>query len=481
MRGKLQDVYLLPYPRTSFKKRASLVMEAMNKKTSAIVHQFAPDRSELQGACRLFGNPALTPEVSFKALSLECATVVKDKTILLIEDTTSIQRTHMSGLHAASDPDIGRMEKNTLRGFFVHPVLAVEAATGMPLGIASGLVWNRDGGNTPAPKGSYAKKPRSQKESTRWITCLQAALKATTSAQHRIGVADREGDIDDLYALASQASVDDVSGSRTDVVVRARSDRQQDGGTESIFTAVSQAEVCLGLHCEVRTKSGKRRIARLEVRTCAVQIARPKRADENLPDSISCFVIEAKEILPDEGLPEGEEAVHWRILTTVPIHSAADAEQVLRWYCRRWQIEQLFRLLKTEGLRVEQSQLERGAALKNMVVFALAVALKLLQATTAREIPVALPLEVLFTAEEQVCAEILIPKYEGKTDAQKNPYPKRTLMRYLWLVARLGGWKGYKSESLPGPITFRRGFERFTTMVEAWTIFKEQTAKHHPS
>jgi len=458
----------------------------MSKKTSAIIHQFASERSTLQGACRLFGNPSLTPEVSFAALSLECGAVVNDKTILLIEDTTSIQRTHMSGLHAASDPDIGRMEKNNVRGFFVHPVLAVEALNGMPLGIASGLVWNRDSGTTPSPKGAYAGKPRSQKESSRWITCADAALEATTSAKHRIVVADREADIYDLYALVSQAYGGEAYGgeaygSRSDVVVRARSDRQQDQATESIFAAVAQAEVCLGLRCEVRTTTGKRRIARLEVRSVAVEIARPKRAEKTLPGSVSCFVIEAREILPNEGIPEGEEAVHWRILTTVPILCAADAEKVLRWYCRRWQIEQLFRLLKSEGVRVEQSQLERGSAVKNMVVFALAVALKLLQATTARDLPNTLPLEVLFTNDEQVCAEMLIARHEGKTEAQKNPYPTGTLMRYLWLIARLGGWKGYKSESPPGPITFRRGFESFAAMVEVWTMFKKQSSTPHHS
>ena len=461
---KLHNVYYLPYPRTSFKKRASLVLEAMNKKTSGIIHQFASDRSALQGACRFFGNAALTPEVSFAAFAAECAMVVKDRTILLIEDTSSIQRTQMSGLHRADDPDIGRMEKNNLRGFFVHPVLALEASTGMPLGIAAGKVWNRDSGTTPAPKGDYAKKSRSQKESSRWITCAKAALETTVSARHRIVIADREGDIYDLYALVSEASVE-ASGSRSDVVVRARSDRQQDQATESIFTAVAQAEVCLGLRCEVRTTSGKRRMARLEVRSAPVRIARPIRAEKTLPDSVSCFVIEAKEILPEDGLPDGEEAVHWRIVTTVPVLCAADADQVLRWYCRRWQIEQLFRLLKQEGLRVEQSQLERGSAVKNLVVFALAVALKLLQATTARALPNALPIEVLFTNDEQVCAEMLIPKHEGKTEAQKNPYPKGTLLRYLWLIARLGGWKGYKSEAPPGPITFRRGFERFAVMA----------------
>jgi hypothetical protein len=186
-------------------------------------------------------------------------------------------------------------------------------------------------------------------------------------------------------------------------------------------------------------------------------------------------VVEAKEILPREGLPEGEEPVLWRILTTLPIDSAAAADQALRWYCRRWQIEQLFRLLKSEGLRVEESQLERGIALKNLVLFALAVALKILQATTARDLPNTIPPEFLFSEDEQQCAEMLIPRYEGKTDAQKNPHPKKTLLRYLWLVARLGGWKGYQRESPPRPITMRRGFQHLAQALELSTIFKEQS------
>jgi hypothetical protein len=39
----------------------------------------------------------------------------------------------MSGLHAASDPDIGRMEKeHVARFFFVYLVLALEASSGIP-------------------------------------------------------------------------------------------------------------------------------------------------------------------------------------------------------------------------------------------------------------------------------------------------------------------------------------------------------------
>jgi hypothetical protein len=124
---------------------------------------------------------------------------------------------------------------------------------------------------------------------------------------------------------------------------------------------------------------------------------------------------------------------------------------------------------------VEDSQLERGIALQNMLVFALAVALKLLQATTVRDLPNTIASEFLFSPDEQACAEALIPRYEGKTKAQKNPHPPKTLLRYIWLIARLGGWKGYQRESPPGPITMRRGFERFAPMLDVGTIFKEHS------
>ena len=458
-------------------KRAGSIFDSMSKKNTAIIQQFAPSRSEVQGACRFFRNPSLRPEMSLAALSNECRGVVKDKTILLIEDTTSIQRKHLEGLHSPTDPDLGRTEGKNLLGFFVHPVLVVEASTGLPLGIAGGRIWSRPNKSSPLPvKDAYKKKPLREKESSRWIECARAALEITREASHRIALADREADLYDLYALVSEAFVTSLGG-RSDVLIRARTDRngRHEEGMEKIFTTVGASTILTHIDTETRTESGKRRNVRCEVRSAKVELCRPARADKTLPPTLSCWVIEAKEILPAEGLPDGEEPVLWRIITTLPIDSAEAAEQALRWYCRRWQIEQLFRLLKSQGLRVEDSQLERGIALQNLVVFALAVALKLLQATTARDLPNTIPPEFLFSTAEQECAEALIPRYEGKTNAQKNPYPKKTLLRYLWLIARLGGWKGYQSESKPGPITMRRGFEQFASMLDVWTVFKERS------
>jgi hypothetical protein len=65
-------------------------------------------------------------------------------------------------------------------------------------------------------------------------------------------------------------------------------------------------------------------------------------------------------------------------------------------------------------------------------------------------------------------------KYEGNTEKQKNPHLKYTLSWAAWIIARLGGWKGYRTQSTPGPITFHRGFLEFDRIFLAWSSLKHE-------
>ena len=62
----------------------------------------------------------------------------------------------------------------------------------------------------------------------------------------------------------------------------------------------------------------------------------------------------------------------------------------------------------------------------------------------------------VFSEEQVECMEDLLPKFEGKTEKQKNSWPKKNLAWASWMIGRLGGWKGYASQRPPGVITHMR-------------------------
>lgn len=57
------------------------------------------------------------------------------------------------------------------------------------------------------------------------------------------------------------------------------------------------------------------------------------------------------------GDPRTDGRAYWRLLTTHAVDNAAQAWQIVDWYRARWLIEQLFRVMKAQGLQLEDSQI----------------------------------------------------------------------------------------------------------------------------
>lgn len=133
--------------------------------------------------------------------------------------------------------------------------------------------------------------------------------------------------------------------------------------------------------------------------------------------------------------------------------------------------EQFFRTLKKQGLDVESSQVETGESLMKLVLLAMSVALQTMQLMLARE-GRDQRVSVVFSDNEQTVLKLAEKKLEGKTQKQKNPHSSKTLSWAAWIIARLGGWKGYQSESPPGPITLLRGLRRFESLLEGYQLAK---------
>jgi hypothetical protein len=232
----------------------------------------------------------------------------------------------------------------------------------------------------------------------------------------------------------------------------------------------------------VKERPRLERVAReawLSVRRAHVQIRRPDTLNlsvQDYPAHVSLYAVEAKEVNP----PAGQEPIHWRLLTTHEVvclvsgrRSREQALQVIEWYRWRWRIEQLFAILKHAGLNLEATQLESLEAIERLTLLALSVAIRILQMIEGRDNP-ALAAAVAFSDEQQQCLGQVAPTLQGRTRKQQNPYPRDSLPWATWIIARLGGWSGYRSQRPPGMPTLVHGLRQFEAIFLGWKLAQTQ-------
>lgn len=224
-----------------------------------------------------------------------------------------------------------------------------------------------------------------------------------------------------------------------------------------------------------RPKKRSAHLAKLALRFDRVSIKRPRQCKgKDLPETIELTVIDVRELA--QSVVGHEEPIHWRLFTTHRVENSEQARQVVDWYRFRWMIEQLFRTLKKQGLDLESSQLEQGESLMKLAVLAVQVAVTTLQLVLSRDGQAEQPISVVFNQQEIVLLSVLLGQYEGRTSKQKNPHHKNQLAWASWIIARIGGWKGFASESPPGPITMLRGLREFAMMYKGWSLHNEMCA-----
>jgi hypothetical protein len=127
-------------------------------------------------------------------------------------------------------------------------------------------------------------------------------------------------------------------------------------------------------------------------------------------------------------------------------------------------------LLKLQGLRLEDSQLETAERLMKLTAIAVKAATITFQLVQARDSPNSEPATIAFAPHEIAVLHRLNAEYQGKTALQKNPHTEETMKWAGWVVARLGGWNGYPSSKPPGPITYKHGLEQFHAIARGWSL-----------
>jgi hypothetical protein len=144
-------------------------------------------------------------------------------------------------------------------------------------------------------------------------------------------------------------------------------------------------------------------------------------------------------------IPQGEEPVSWVLLTSHKITTGKQVSQILYWYTWRWTIEKVHRAMKNKVLKIEESQIQRPSKLLKLSMLAFASAVRIMALVSSRD-GNEQPASMFFTDSEIIFMLIAYLKLEGKTEKLKNRHTKRSMGWASWIMARLGGWKGYSSE-----------------------------------
>lgn len=385
---------------------------------------------------------------------------------LIMEDSTAI---NFEGRPATEGLGPIGVRADGAQGLWLHSSLAL-SQDGCTLGLVHARCWVRDAAKA-GQRHSRHQRALEDKESYRWVSSLRdMAPQAAQGAPNvpLIRITDREGD---LWAVLVEAQQCLHAGQAFHVLTRSRHDRQVEcleAGSSSLWTALRQSrqvtDQCLAVPAR-SAREGKAaseaREARLQVRFCPVRVLAATQSQPDDPEAVDCWAVEALETDP----AAGTEPLHWRLLTTWPVRDAATAQQVLRWYALRWQIEVMHKVLKS-GLVIEQRALRTGERLEAVLALSLIVAWRIMSLMhLSRQQPQKPALEVL---EADECLLLQLNRQNSRRATAQNT--ELNIQQATQELARLGGWLGRKRDAPPGVVVLWRGMQTLSAQLQGFHL-----------
>lgn len=432
------------------KRLAHIVADKLANPTASIP-QASGTWAATKAAYRFFASKQVSTDAIRAAHAHATAErALHHSTILVLQDTTELNYT----AHP-NTTGLGPLDNPLCRGLKVHSGLAA-STDGVPLGLLHQTVWTRD---APSTGKKARKRPRSERESQRWLSTFAEVQQLLPASTRLIVVADREADIYPLFAAPRQQ--------RTDLVIRATYDRILLGGQK--LEQVAREIAWQGERSVTIPANGSRleRTARVQIGWTGVTMLPPqgfpKPASAPRPQ-VQLVVVEEREP------PAGVKPLRWLLWTTLAVESWDDATEVVEYYRLRWLIERYHYVLKS-GCGIEKLQLEKGEGLERALAVYGVVAWRLLWLTYEARVRPEEPCTVVFAEHEW---QALYCTVHRTAVAPAEPPSLREAVR---LVARLGGFLARKGDGEPGVKTIWRGLIRLDDIAAAWLLAR--TAFEH--
>lgn len=435
-------------------RRLQHVAGLLAKKPGESLPDALGSEAELEATYRLLGNDRVSPQ-AILAPHVELTRQRCDDASrpLAIFDSTEVR-------FGGERKGLGRLTHEKGRGVFVHVGLMLEPQTREPLGVIHHETWARQG----PKKNRKDARGKADSEALRWDRGVEAVFEQLPGA---ICVMDREADIFPLIAGMRQRS--------QDFVIRASHDRATIEGP--LWDLVDGAVLVTTREIDLderraRTRKSEQKLhparishrATLHIHTRRVTILAPG-SNRNPTSRENADRIELNFVhVTEYNVPSGSAPIEWKLLTSLPVKTAAEVDDVVDSYRARWVIEELFKSLKS-CCSLEERQLESVHSVSNAIAIYLPIAWIILRLRhLSRDYPDR-PASGLISPFMLSCLRLFLAKIGRK------PLPAEPTSKELtWAIAGLGGHITNNGE--PGLLVLNRGLAKLLLATDVAAMVK---------
>jgi len=385
-------------------------------------------RANAKAVYRMLGNERLDKEGILAAHRNTVCERNEEKILLAIQDTMCVNY----DTHGMTE-GLGYNCEQSL-GLNVHSCLYV-TPQGIPIGLAAQSALTR---LTKSDERSHHEKRMrniEEKESFRWLQTMREAAQNAPANVKLVHIADREGDIYELYAAAEKTG--------QTFVIRAIHDRLT-VGNQHMLEALDQSEIKGSVNIlvpENHNKHTKERHAVLQLRYMSLQIRKPqiRNTNKELADSLTLNLISLKETDP----PNGQGPIEWLLMTNFELNSYDQVLRVIEYYRQRWKIERFHFVLKS-GCEIEKIQQHSVDRIELMILMYSIISIHIMQLTYIARCFPDTPCSLIFSENEW---KTLYRAAKLTTIVPDMPYSMADAANF---VAILGGRTAAPSDGPPG-------------------------------
>lgn len=440
-------------------KRSKKILSKLSERPQESIPEIFCTGAEMHACYRFLNNDLVTPKKLLEPhIKATIKRIQKHSVVLLPSDSTSFDFSSRPGMEG-----LGRLSGDNL-GIWLHPTLAVTPDRTC-LGVVAAKIWTRPLEKQKKSKTETKNKPVKEKENYRWIESFFSSCDIQELAPNTqiINITDREGDFVELFLEIQEGKQNGLP--TADVIIRSCHDRcldEKDDNSgkfkklrKTLLDSPTRGEITYTVS---QTENRKKREVTQSLKAAKVTF-KEKQVKGTRFKKVTINAVMAIE----ENPPEGEEPIMWILLTTLPIDAFEDIKKVIEYYLCRWDIEVLFKVLKS-GCKVEERQLQGAENLTNLLALFMIFAWRLMYIMMMGRNCPDMPCNLIFEEAEWKSVYRIVSKREVPDVPPK-------LSEFIVMVGILGGYTNRKNDPPPGPKIMWKGISRMHDLALAWTMF----------